>query len=89
MTLDFFQLIARCPTTHKPIQLQIIMDQRTFARSTFYDMWTQCPHCAQTHRWQKTDIRLEPIAELNKLFTHFVLPHLPPLLSSVSMIGIS
>jgi hypothetical protein len=57
-----FRLTIQCPETGKAIRLKMVMDQRTFLHATFRDNRTLCPHCQQSHLWQKANVTLIPPA---------------------------
>jgi hypothetical protein len=63
MEHSLFRCVIQCPVTHKPIPLKLTMDREQFLHATFRNIRTSCPHCRQSHTWQKTDVTLTPAAE--------------------------
>jgi len=45
----------KCPKTGKPVNTGITMDKASFGSSTFTSNSVSCPHCGESHKWDKKD----------------------------------
>ncbi len=48
-------VMIRCPKTNRPINTGISMDRESFESSRFKNRTVACPHCGESHRWDKKD----------------------------------
>lgn len=53
------RIMIKCPTTGKPVPTGMDFDRQTFENATLTNNATGCPHCQQTHTWNKADAYLE------------------------------
>jgi hypothetical protein len=72
-----FQLVAHCPTTGGRIPLRIEMGRGAFTHSASQFGREHCPHCPESHTWQKEEVILEPsvatvAAQEAPRFRHFL-----------------
>jgi hypothetical protein len=53
------EILINCPSTGKPIETGIAMSKEHFESSVMQGNSVLCPHCRQTHSWNKEDAYLE------------------------------
>lgn len=53
------ELLFRCPQTHNEISLGINMVADSFKKASFDYRTIACPHCGDTHKWEKKDVYLQ------------------------------
>ena len=53
------EIMITCPSTGKPIPVGIALPKQSFDASTFLNATVSCPHCGQTHTWNKEDAYVE------------------------------
>lgn len=53
------EVLIDCPSTGKPIETGIALSKRHFESADMRDNSIQCPHCRQTHTWDKEDAYLK------------------------------
>lgn len=53
------RLMIDCPVTGKPVFTGIDMPAQALENATMIDNKVTCPHCRDTHVWQKEEAYLE------------------------------
>lgn len=53
--------MIKCPKTGKPVPTGVVMDAASFATASLTGNRVKCPHCPETHRWDKKDAWLEEV----------------------------
>lgn len=55
------RIMIKCPKTGKPVPTGVVMDAASFATASLTGNRVKCPHCPETHRWDKKDAWLEEV----------------------------
>lgn len=48
-------VMIKCPKTGKPLPTGIAMDKKSFESSSMSNNSVGCPHCGESHVWNKRD----------------------------------
>ncbi|SFH06756.1 hypothetical protein SAMN04488020_106120 [Palleronia marisminoris] len=48
-------VLIKCPVTGKPVKTGIVAEREGFEESVLEESTVPCPHCGQTHTWDKQD----------------------------------
>lgn len=54
-------VMIKCPKTGKDVPTGIAMDRTSFESSDMSDNKLRCPHCGETHAWNKKDAWVQPL----------------------------
>ena len=52
-------VVIKCPNTDKEVNTGLSMDRMSFESATLSNNSVKCPHCGQTHTWNKSDAFLK------------------------------
>lgn len=54
-------VMIKCPKTGKDVPTGIAMDKKSFDTSQMSGNRLRCPHCGDTHVWNKSDAYIPPL----------------------------
>jgi predicted RNA-binding Zn-ribbon protein involved in translation (DUF1610 family) len=54
-------IMMRCPKSGKEVATGIVMDKAAFESSEMSDNGVKCPHCGETHVWNKAQARVQQL----------------------------
>ncbi|GJM23020.1 MAG: hypothetical protein DHS20C15_29350 [Planctomycetota bacterium] len=57
-----FKVKILCPSTQQPVDTGIATSQQSWESTSATNNRVRCPHCSETHTWDKPDAFLEGVS---------------------------